>query len=917
MSEPGPQPGLDGWPPDGVDVAMNNVVSQTLPSPLPQPLMAPTHPISTSIPPPGLPPGGSLGPEALGFVAHKLFLPNMATDPVSPPSQPLMAPTHPLSTSIPPPGLSPGGSLGSAALGFVTPKFFSPQAAPAPAGSVTPPYQPLLASTHPISTSFPPPGLPPGGSLGLGALGFVAPSFSASQVACAPEGCAKPSSPLALAYPACPPPGATAEDLMAYESALFKCHQPAIVCQTCPLRPRLGSNGGAGNRVQKGRTGVASPRRLQLRCPTCKASKQFHLLLAEQGKVGERTLTELQAAFASWSRKKVSASTNPTATHTGCVGAPSDPKQRQLSFAAVAKQPRKRQRQRNADSDSEPEAGILGTPQTDAVASDEVVLQQPRPAIMASQMEGVMQVASQAPQEFSFEVPPSLVAARPSDAPDTGPNASSAPSFQHGVVTRDAEIGLNASEEVRAQVATTLIPTVSESPPSVGSPVGLAPLSQPSPVGRSAKETELMLISQQLRGLRAGKEKAVRPPHNLQPQTGNPGIHQGRAAAQPSNPARVVNTGSPWHAADSQVVESLKAENAALREELHEALHKVNALEDRMDRMLALMEARWAMETHLENSAPTHPQVREADQRGIRPPTAHADARAAKAKSASQQRAGSGPGGRVVPGFDRIDTPQAQPAVEVVENAIPPPVVQGSPVKSDWQTVHTRGPKPLGSRPTPEQLKKRQLQVDKIAEQALSDRVTPAEFRMVYVELKDPRGLLRSTGRVRELAITQLLRAIGIAHLVSGASLVPGGVLQLVCRLGAALSVEEAICEARLKLRTDINPFARIPHSRLSPEVEMEKLAKRLAFLCLKSQARNFHEAVLKGATPEQRAKVLAAYRLLTKRAKAQLGHADHWYMASAGHQTPLAGSSIPDLPAVAGESGGDGDAEMSGDLHH
>jgi hypothetical protein len=363
-------------------------------------------------------------------------------------------------------------------------------------------------------------------------------------------------------------------------------------------------------------------------------------------------------------------------------------------------------------------------------------------------------------------------------------------------------------------------------------------------------------------------------------------------------------------------MDALAAENVVLRAELQEAIGKIGALEERLDRLLALLEDQLGRKSSWNVSGPADPKGRQLGHGGIEPSTGLAGARTAKAKTAKQQT-GSGPGGRIVPGLDRAI---AQPQAAGSQTAQVAPLTQreqGAPADQGWQEVRRRGPRPQGARPDPKTLQKRRGAAAKAAEQALADKAAPADFRSVFVELKDPRGLLRAQGRERELAVRVLLQTLGIDKLVSGASLAPGGVLQLVCRLGAAVSVEEAMAEAGLKTKPSLDPFKRIPHSRLSAEVETEKTALRAAFLCRQSQARNYHEAVLHGATPEQRAQVLVAYRKLVRKPDALLGHEGRWYAIPNPPHLPVADHSDLGNPAVAGAPDRDDDADMNVEAHH
>jgi hypothetical protein len=145
----------------------------------------------------------------------------------------------------------------------------------------------------------------------------------------------------------------------------------------------------------------------------------------------------------------------------------------------------------------------------------------------------------------------------------------------------------------------------------------------------------------------------------------------------------------------------------------------------------------------------------------------------------------------------------------------------------------------------------------------------------------DPRSILKAVGRERDLRVLNILRALGIAQLVSGASLMPGGKIQLVCRAGAAETVKEALAETNATLHNIADPFAQPPHSRQSCEKDLELTARRLALLCRLSRARNYHEAVLTGASPEMRQAITTAFRKITNNDLALLGHKGRWYTAT------------------------------------
>ena len=136
--------------------------------------------------------------------------------------------------------------------------------------------------------------------------------------------------------------------------------------------------------------------------------------------------------------------------------------------------------------------------------------------------------------------------------------------------------------------------------------------------------------------------------------------------------------------------------------------------------------------------------------------------------------------------------------------------------------------RPAEGRPalTVRDLQRRKADRAKAVAQALEPRVTPAEFTVLYMGVPDPRSILKAVGRERDLRVLNILRALGIAQLVSGASLMPGGKIQLVCRAGAAETVKEALAETNATLHNIADPFAQPPHSRQSCEKDLELTAR-------------------------------------------------------------------------------------------
>ena len=196
-------------------------------------------------------------------------------------------------------------------------------------------------------------------------------------------------------------------------------------------------------------------------------------------------------------------------------------------------------------------------------------------------------------------------------------------------------------------------------------------------------------------------------------------------------------------------------------------------------------------------------------------------------------------------------------------------------------------------------LQRRNTDRAKAVAQALEPKVAPAEFTVLYMSVPDPRSILKAVGRERDLRVLNILRALGIAPLVSGASLMPGGKIQLVCRAGAAETVREVLVDTNATLHNIMDPFARPPHSRLTPEKDLELTACRLALLCRLSRARNYHEAVLTGASPEMRQAATAAFCKITKNDQALLGHEGRWYSAACNPGGDCEGDTVMEATSI------------------
>lgn len=293
-----------------------------------------------------------------------------------------------------------------------------------------------------------------------------------------------------------------------------------------------------------------------------------------------------------------------------------------------------------------------------------------------------------------------------------------------------------------------------------------------------------------------------------------------------------------------------------------------------------------------DNPALATKSTAQGDRAGVRPMADKTASVGSGLRSVDDNR-GRGVGGRLVPGLDAregrpADAPANTPAeVDTGEQRQNP-----APVEGEWQKVHRGGrsdrTRPIGPRPSARDLQKRHTESTKAVEQALAPRALPALFTMLYMEVPDPRRILKAVGRERELTVTNVLRELGIAKLVSGASIMPGGRIQLVCRMGAAESVRQALVDTTATLHTDTDPFAPPRHSPRQPEADMQLTARRLALLCRLSKARNYHQTILEGASPDMRAAILASYRKITGSPRALLGHEGRWYST---HQAPAQGN--------------------------
>ena len=75
--------------------------------------------------------------------------------------------------------------------------------------------------------------------------------------------------------------------------------------------------------------------------------------------------------------------------------------------------------------------------------------------------------------------------------------------------------------------------------------------------------------------------------------------------------------------------------------------------------------------------------------------------------------------------------------------------------------------------------------------------------------------------------------------------------MQVVCMEGAATQLRRVLATSLIKIVEDVEPFAQPAHSPRTEQHDTALTARRLAYLCRQSKARNFHEAVLQGAPEE------------------------------------------------------------------
>ena len=307
-------------------------------------------------------------------------------------------------------------------------------------------------------------------------------------------------------------------------------------------------------------------------------------------------------------------------------------------------------------------------------------------------------------------------------------------------------------------------------------------------------------------------------------QAGAPSVEQQNAPAGSSTPA--VNT----------EIQALRLENAALRQHLEVLTANMAALTATLQQLLG------------------QPLGQLANRQPIPPPL--------------QQPRGSGHGGRQIPGLDQFDVnPQMSAAVPIVEE--------------EWQTVGARGrpvqPQKTANQPGKES-KDRLRRRTRAINAAIAPRKPALHFQRVFFTLQDSRPVMAAPGSERMGIIRGFLRRLNIHCQVSGISIIPGPIIQLICPVESVETVEFILQEEGLDVLDHVDPFASHPRSRMSTEQADAATARRLAALCRQSKSRNFQETALAGATPELRELALEEFRKLYQQPEALLGHQGRIY---------------------------------------
>ena len=168
--------------------------------------------------------------------------------------------------------------------------------------------------------------------------------------------------------------------------------------------------------------------------------------------------------------------------------------------------------------------------------------------------------------------------------------------------------------------------------------------------------------------------------------------------------------------------------------------------------------------------------------------------------------------------------------------------------------------------------------IRKAAIQALSAPSKAAEFESVFFKLPNPRELLSAEPRDRPRLLRAIIQRLDLKTYVSGISVIPGPVIQLVAMKGSIRYIRETLERNGLTAQTTADRFAKPPHSPQSETKALEMTARRLASLCRQSKSRNFQEEALLGATDILRSLVLKEYRRMTRNTTALLGHKGRWY---------------------------------------
>ena len=309
-------------------------------------------------------------------------------------------------------------------------------------------------------------------------------------------------------------------------------------------------------------------------------------------------------------------------------------------------------------------------------------------------------------------------------------------------------------------------------------------------------------------------------------------------AAPPTVELRDATAAGPTSRVDPEIT-ALRLENAALRQRLDELTASMAALTATLQQLLG----------------------QPLGQPGTRQPP----------PIPLQQARGSGQGGRQVPGLDQIDiNPQRSAAAPVEEE--------------DWHTVGAHG-RTVQARQTADQAaqesKARLRRRTRAINAAITPRKPALQFQRVFFTLQDSRPILAAPGPERMGMIRGLLRRLNIHRQVSGISIIPGPIIQLICPVGSVESVECTLQDEGLDVLEEVNPFATHPRSRMSLDQADAATARRLAALCRQSKSRNFHETALEGATPELRELALSEFRRMYQQPDALLGHQGRMYSSS------------------------------------